>query len=313
MKNFVLLASTLTVLAVVGSALTGAVSGDESDISKEASAEPAKQCCLKKGTEVVEAKAKSSCCLKGQKAAVVIETKSCKGETCNAGKKAAGECKLCGKIKQVEAKKAAAPKCKLCSEKDSKKECKDCAEARQASAVESKPASGHGKGFGKGRGRGMGHGPGAIGGMREDMTTLHTMFADRDNLKRTVKNLPNGAEATTESDDETIAGLLQEHVPAMEGRVMQNKPLPPMTFHPVFVELIKHADDYTLEYEETDKGVKATYHAEDPFVIMLVQEHAKLVSRFIKNGMVEIHKPYTLPELNEQSEIPAEPTTDKTN
>lgn len=33
---------------------------------------------------------------------------------------------------------------------------------------------------------------------------------------------------------------------------------------------------------------------------MLVQEHAKLVSRFIKNGRAEIHKPYTLPKVHDE-------------
>jgi len=156
--------------------------------------------------------------------------------------------------------------------------------------------AGMGRGMGMGRGPGgMGGGPGAMGGMRGDMTTLHAMFADRDKITRTIKNLPDGAEATTESDDESIAALLKEHVPAMEERVIGNKPLPPMTFHPIFVELIKHAKDYTLTYEETEKGMKVKYHAETPYVVMLVQEHAKLVSRFIKNGMEEIHKPYSLP------------------
>ncbi len=150
---------------------------------------------------------------------------------------------------------------------------------------------------GGGMGRGMGRGPGAMQGMQGDMTTLHAMFADRDKIKRTIKNLPDGAEAVTESDDEAIADMIKEHVPAMEDRVLGNKPLPPMTFHPIFVELIKHADDYTLTYEETDKGMKVTYQSDDPFVVMLVQEHAKLVSRFIKNGMEEIHTPYELPPL----------------
>ncbi len=144
-------------------------------------------------------------------------------------------------------------------------------------------------------GGGLGRGPGAMPGMQGDMTTLHAMFADRDKIRRTVTNLADGAEAVTESDDEAIAKMLKEHVPAMEDRVVSNKPLPPMTFHPIFVELIKHADDYTLTYEETDKGMKVRYQSDDPYVVMLVQEHAKLVSRFIKNGMAEIHTPYELP------------------
>jgi len=145
----------------------------------------------------------------------------------------------------------------------------------------------------------MGRGPGQ--GMRGDMTTIHALFDNRDKIKRTVNDLPNGAEAITESEDEEIAALIQEHVPAMDSRVLGNEPLPPMTFHPVFVELIKHADDYTLTYEETDKGIKVTYQADDPFVITLVREHAKLVSRFIKNGMEEIHKPYSLPRAKTET------------
>ncbi|TWT89368.1 DsrE family protein [Neorhodopirellula pilleata] len=157
---------------------------------------------------------------------------------------------------------------------------------------------GHGPGPGMGRGRMATQGHGSAPGMQSDMSTLHAMFADRHKIKRTVKMLPDGAVAVTESDDEMIAAMLKEHVPAMEDRVLGNKPLPPMTFHPVFVGLIQHADDYTLTHEETDKGVKVTYHSDNPYVIMLVQEHAKLVSRFIKNGMEEIHTPYELPEVS---------------
>lgn len=131
-----------------------------------------------------------------------------------------------------------------------------------------------------------------------DMRVIHAMFDNRDKIRRTVKMLPDGAEALTESDVATLAALLQEHVPAMDDRVTENDPLPPMTFHPVFVGLINNSKKYTLEYETTEKGIKATYRAEDPFTILLVQEHAKLVSRFLKNGMAEIHKPYQLPEVN---------------
>lgn len=155
----------------------------------------------------------------------------------------------------------------------------------------------HDEGAHHGPGRGFGRGRG--GGFRPDMTTIHAMFAAKEKITRTVKPLPTGAVAITESDDEEIASLIQEHVPAMESRVLEDSPLPPMTFHPIFQALIKNSDKYTLEYEDTDKGIKVTYKATDPFVIMLVQEHSKLVSRFLKNGMSEIHKPYELPKVPE--------------
>jgi intracellular sulfur oxidation DsrE/DsrF family protein len=169
-----------------------------------------------------------------------------------------------------------------------------------------------GRGQGQGFGPGFGRGPGRTEGMREDMTTLHAMFAARDKITRTVNLLPDGAETITESGEPQIAALLKEHIPAMESRVHDNKPLPPMTFHPIFIELIKHADDYRLTYKETDNGMKVTYAADDPFVIMLVQEHAKLVSRFIDNGMEEIHKPYKLPSVassNTDTPDATEPST----
>ncbi|MFK7817333.1 MAG: hypothetical protein AB8G99_01330, partial [Planctomycetaceae bacterium] len=132
-------------------------------------------------------------------------------------------------------------------------------------------------------------------GFRPDMSTIHTMFAHRDTIRRTVKKTATGAEATTESDDEDVVALLQEHVPAMEARVHNNSPLPPMTVHPSVQSLIKHKADYVLSCEDTANGVKATYTAKEPFVILLVQEHAQLVSRFLQNGMSEIHRPYKFP------------------
>jgi cytochrome c peroxidase len=156
---------------------------------------------------------------------------------------------------------------------------------------------GMGRGPGRGRGPGGGRGPGMVAGNREDMTTIHALFAARDKITRTVKNLPNGAETLTECKDDEIAALIQAHVPAMDGRVRDNVPLPPMTFHPLFVELIKNADKVTLKDVATDHGVKVTYTSKDRYVVLLIQEHAKLVSRFIKNGMEEIHKPYTIPKL----------------
>lgn len=295
MKNFVLLATTLTVLAVVGFALTGSVSGDESAVSKETSAKPAKQCCLKKATEVVAAKAKSICCLKGQEVAAVAKTKSCKGETCDADKKEAGECKLCGKEKQVEVKKAEAPKCKLCSEKECKEECKDCAEARQASAaVESKPGAGHGKGFGKGRGRGKGHGHAGDSAHEKDHADFFFLIEHRESIRRTVKNLPNGIETLTESDVDEVAETIQVHVEAMYDRIENTNPI--RMRDPLFRELFANTKKIEMNVEHTDHGVLVIETSEDAYVVKLLQEHAKVVSLFIKNGYPELPKNHAAPQ-----------------
>ena len=178
----------------------------------------------------------------------------------------------------------------------------DDATETSPAAQEHESGRGRGPGMGRGMGRGFqgGRGPGAkVGNFQADMRTIHAMFDNRDKIRRSVMLLPDGAESLTESDDEELAAMLKDHVPNMDARVLGNAPLPPMTFHPVFVALIKHADDYTLDYEETDKGVKVTYQSDDPYVVMLVQEHAKLVSRFLQNGHDEIHADYELPEFDE--------------
>jgi cytochrome c peroxidase len=180
------------------------------------------------------------------------------------------------------------------------------ATANEAKKPESEQHEHGGPGMGRGRGR-MGRGPGGMGGNREDMVTLHALFDGRDKITRTIKNLPDGAETLTESDDDEIAGLIQEHVPAMDIRVNEDKPLPPMTFHPLFVAIIKHADKIAMKYESTDHGLKVTYTSKEPYVVLLIQEHAKLVSRFIKNGMEEIHKPYTIPKLKGNATPKSEP------
>ena len=153
---------------------------------------------------------------------------------------------------------------------------------------------------GRGPGRRMGMGPGMMGGNREDMTTIHALFAARDKVKRRIDNLPNGARTLTESDDKKVAKLIQKHVPAMEERVANDEPLPPMRFHPLFIALIENVEKVAFEYDATEGGVEVTYTSDDPYVVKLIQEHAKLVSRFIQNGMTEIHKPYTLPKNETQ-------------
>ena len=183
------------------------------------------------------------------------------------------------------------------------------------------PGMGMGRGIGMGRGMGMGMGRGMgpgfggqqlpideasesasghnhAGTMQSDMSVIHGMFNDRSKIRRWVNFLPDGAVAYTESDDPQLVKFLQSHVPSMDSRVVTNSPLPPMTFQPVFTELIKHAKDYALEYEDTENGVKVTYQSDNPYVVMLVREHAKLVGRFIHHGHQEIHAPYTLPKFS---------------
>lgn len=177
-----------------------------------------------------------------------------------------------------------------------KSQARGSAEKKPAAEV-GEPHGRPGMGFGGGMGFRGGRGAGGPG-FRPDMMTIHGMFDGRERIRRAVTMLPDGARAITETDDRDLVLFLQSHVPAMDTRVLENQPLPPMTFHPLFQELIRNAEKYTLDYSFTDRGVEVVYQSEDPFVVFLVQEHAKLVSRFLRHGHGEIHAEYQLPKFD---------------
>src|SRR5436190_23792769 len=66
-----------------------------------------------------------------------------------------------------------------------------------------------------GRGGGMCGGPG-VGGMGPggghggDMMGIHALFAHRDQIRRTVTQIPGGVRTTTESDDPAVVAQLRD-------------------------------------------------------------------------------------------------------
>ena len=141
-------------------------------------------------------------------------------------------------------------------------------------------------------------GPGFRGGRGDsqfviDRDVFHFLLANGDKIKREVKNLKDGVETVTESDDSEVAGKIQEHVAAMYVRV--EKPSPIRMRDPLFAEIFRNSDKIEMKFEETPKGIKATETSKDPYVAKLIQEHAKVVSLFVKNGFDEAHKNHAVP------------------
>jgi hypothetical protein len=148
------------------------------------------------------------------------------------------------------------------------------------------------------RGRGGPGGPGFRGGQADpqfvtDRDVFHFLLANGDKIQRDVKNLKDGVETVTESDDPEVAGKIQEHVAAMYVRV--EKPSPIHMRDPLFAEIFRNADKIEMKFVETAKGIKATETSKDPHVVQLLQEHAKVVSLFVKNGFAEVHKNHAIP------------------
>lgn len=161
---------------------------------------------------------------------------------------------------------------------------------------------------GPGRGRGFqgGRGPGARGqgGQHDDrheadQEVFHYLLSNHQQIRRTVKELPNGVETLTESDVPEIAAKIQEHVDWMEVRVRESKPI--RMRDPLFAEIFQHTDKIEIRHENTEKGVRVTETSKDPYVVNLIQTHAKVVSGFVERGFAEAMKNHAIPEGNDEN------------
>jgi len=155
-----------------------------------------------------------------------------------------------------------------------------------ATAVFAHPGGGPaGRGGGMCGGPGMG-GMGPGGGHGGDMMGIHALFAHRDQIQRTVTQIPGGVRTTTESDDPAVVAQLREHVQAMYARLKEGRPI--NARDPLFAALFENADKIHVKTENTEKGITVTETSDDPKVVDLVRRHAEVVNRFIANGMHEM-------------------------
>ena len=127
----------------------------------------------------------------------------------------------------------------------------------------------------------------------KDMEPPQALFADNKKVKRSVKKIPNGIEATTESNDPKVKAMIVEHAFAMKERLINKQPV--RGWDPLFAELFEHADKINLQITETAKGVKVVETSADPYVVQLIQSHAQSISEFAKEGMASMHKRHELP------------------
>jgi len=133
-------------------------------------------------------------------------------------------------------------------------------------------------------GGGVGIGPG--GGHGGDMRGIHALFANRDQIHRTVTQIQGGVRTTTEADDPAVAAQLREHVQSMYARLKDGRPI--NARDPLFAALFENADKIHVKIENTPKGLTVTETSDDPAVAALVRRHAEVVGLFIENGMHEM-------------------------
>jgi len=176
------------------------------------------------------------------------------------------------------------------------------AKQEQAAAEDPAPAGrGRGRGMGASRGPGGGRGPGAGRGMgtdaamRIDQDVFHYLLERHELIRREVKNLDNGVETITESDDEAVSSMIQEHVAAMHERVKTGRGL--RFWDELFVAIFKNHNKIKMVVENTEHGVKVTETSDDAYTVKLIQAHAVVVSKFVKRGFDEAHENHAVPPV----------------
>lgn len=159
---------------------------------------------------------------------------------------------------------------------------------------------------GGGRGRGFRGGQGQDAPAKENGSDQHDdhhdadrdvfqfLLTNHDKIKRTVKELPDGVETFTESENAEVAAKIKEHVEWMAHRIKETNPI--RMRDPLFAEIFKHTDKIKMLHEDTDKGVRVIETSTDPYVVKLIQAHSKVVSGFVERGFAEAMKNHPVPD-----------------
>lgn len=153
--------------------------------------------------------------------------------------------------------------------------------------------SGSAQGFGR-----RGGGPPGDTEFPADREVFQYLLSHHDSIRRTVKDLENGVETVTESDDAKIASKIQEHAGAMHKRVSKNRGI--HMRDPLFREIFRHSEKIEMKVVKTIKGVRVMETSSEPYVAKLIQNHARVVSKFVENGHEEVMKNHELPAKSSQ-------------
>lgn len=119
----------------------------------------------------------------------------------------------------------------------------------------------------------------------EARANIHALFQGHDKITRTVKTTDKGYIATTESDDPRIVSALREHVRQMSARLESG--LMVRRWDPAFAEYVGHYREIRHRFAKTDKGVRMTVTGKTPEAIRVAQNHAGVISQFVRDGWSE--------------------------
>jgi hypothetical protein len=131
-------------------------------------------------------------------------------------------------------------------------------------------------------------------GQREDMALFHFLLDHRHEIRRSVKELPDGVETLTESDVPETAEKIREHVRSMYRRLEEGRPI--HSRDPLFAEIFRNAGKIEMSIEDTERGLRVRETSPDPYLAKLVRRHAEVVNQFLANGHAEMRTSHPVPE-----------------
>jgi len=138
---------------------------------------------------------------------------------------------------------------------------------------------------------------GHVNTMSEDRDIFHYLLQNHEEIRREVTNIDKGVETITESDNAEVVKKLQEHVASMHGRIKDSRRL--RMWDDLFVKIFDHADEIEMKVTNIEKGVKVVETSDNPEVVKLIQQHAKVVSGFSEYGFEEAQKNHPADSSNE--------------
>jgi hypothetical protein len=118
-----------------------------------------------------------------------------------------------------------------------------------------------------------------------DMGTIRQLFANHNQVHRTIKEIPGGIHAVTESDNPQVSALIQSHVPRMYQRINDGQGIPMIMMSSTLPVMAQNADRYQRHLQLTRKGIVVTETSNDPDMVAVIREHAREVNRFVAEGM----------------------------
>lgn len=135
---------------------------------------------------------------------------------------------------------------------------------------------------------------GSGGHGREYKDVFHYLLKKHKTINRDVELIDKGVKTLTYSDDSTVSTHIKKHVAQMKGLIESGKRI--RNWDPLFGAIFDNYELIEMKVTEKENGVEVVETSYDPYVVKLIQEHAKVVSLFVKHGFEEARRSHPVPK-----------------